>query len=318
VVADDDAEKLAYYVDDTYQSQLFEDSSRVTVTDNGDGSATWTIKREIYTTGTDITVKVKACNDIGWGEKTESNLFTVDESEIVNLIFVHHSCGENWLNNGNLGIELNNSMYHVADTYYGWGPDSIGSYTNTSHWTTWFDLNNSTYMDALYTEMDTMTATNTQEEAIGENTIIMFKSCYPCSEVGSSIDDEKAIYNSLLAYFAAYPDKMFVLVTPPPEIEINYPEKTRELCKWLVEEWSVNYRSTYGDNLYVFDFYNVLTHPDNHHWLVDGEESYEVNNDANELYYYTGTNNHPTSEGNLKATAEFIPLLNYWYNDFLE
>jgi hypothetical protein len=171
-------------------------------------------------------------------------------------------------------------------------------------------------MDALYSEMDTMSATNTLVQAAGENTIIMFKSCYPCSEVGISIDDEKAIYNSLLSYFAAHPDKMFILVTPPPEINISYPENTRELCNWLVDEWSVNYRNTYGDNLYVFDFYNVLTHPDNHHWIVEGVESHEVNNSNNELYYYSGTDNHPTSEGNIKATEEFVPLLNYWYEQF--
>ncbi len=46
--------------------------------------------------------------------------------------------------------------------------------------------------------------------------MIMFKSCYPNSDVGYGIDDEKAIYNSLLPYFEDHPDKMFVLITPPP------------------------------------------------------------------------------------------------------
>ena len=63
--------------------------------------------------------------------------------------------------------------------------------------------------------------------------MIMFKSCFPNSEVGSDISDEKAVYNSLLPYFQAHPDKMFVLFTPPPMQSISHPAKTRELCNWL-------------------------------------------------------------------------------------
>ncbi len=42
----------------------------------------------------------------------------------VRLIFIHHSTGENWLNDGNggLGIALTENNYFVSDTNYGWGP----------------------------------------------------------------------------------------------------------------------------------------------------------------------------------------------------
>jgi hypothetical protein len=50
----------------------------------------------------------------------------------VRLIFIHHSCGSNWLSdsNGGLGIALRDNNYFVSDTNYGWGPDSIGSSTD--------------------------------------------------------------------------------------------------------------------------------------------------------------------------------------------
>ena len=57
--------------------------------------------------------------------------------------------------------------------------------------------------------------TNTIANPGRENEIMMSKSCYPLSEVGSSIDDEKIIYNRQKSYFAAHQDKMFVLITPP-------------------------------------------------------------------------------------------------------
>ena len=45
--------------------------------------------------------------------------------EIVKLIFIHHSTGENWLSDGygNLGQTLDQNNYFVSDTNYGWGPE---------------------------------------------------------------------------------------------------------------------------------------------------------------------------------------------------
>ncbi len=56
--------------------------------------------------------------------------------EVVKLIFIHHSTGENWLTDGygNLGKELGENNYFVSDTNYGWGPDSIGDRTDIPNW----------------------------------------------------------------------------------------------------------------------------------------------------------------------------------------
>ena len=105
--------------------------------------------------------------------------------EIVNLIFIHHSVGENWLNAG-LNRMLNENGFHVADTYYGWR--EMGDRTDTSDWPDWF---NDDVMPTVYNELGNMTGYNDIEPAAGENTIVMFKSCFPNSDVGSSISDEK-------------------------------------------------------------------------------------------------------------------------------
>ncbi len=230
-------------------------------------------------------------------------------SETVNLMFIHHSVGENWLNAG-LNEMLNENNFHVADTYYGWR--EMGDRTDTSDWPDWF---NDEVMPTVYKELGNMTGHNTIEPATSENTIIMFKSCYPNSDVGNSIEDEKQIYLSLLSYFAEHTDKMFVLITPPPMQRISHPEKTRELANWLVSEdgWRKDYD---GNNLFVFDFYNVLTAEDNHHMLVDGEEAHIVNDGSNTLYYDSAGDDHPNDEGSLKAAKEFVPLLIYWYQIF--
>ncbi len=235
----------------------------------------------------------------------------------ANLVFIHHSVGANWLNDG-LCAGLNANGYHVADIYYGWtgGTGTVyGDRTDTSDWPTWFT---STVMALVYPEMDAMTAPNTLAPAPGENTIIMFKSCYPNSEVGSSSTDEKAIYNSLLAYFQNHPDKMFVLVTPPPMASISNPAVTRELCNWLTDRDNGWLKDLTTGNVFVFDLYNVLTHPDAHHAWVAGAEMHQVVAGADTLYsgYHTGGDDHPNYTGGAKAAAEFVPLLNAWYEEF--
>ena len=123
----------------------------------------------------------------------------VVESSAVNLVFIHHSVGENWLNDG-LCRALNDRGYNVADIYYGWR--EYGDRTDTVDWPLWFT---DEVMGLVYQEMGNMTAPNTLRPAPGENTIVMFKSCFPNSDVGSDISDEKAIYEQPAPLHAAAP-----------------------------------------------------------------------------------------------------------------
>ena len=65
----------------------------------------------------------------------------------------------------------------------------------------------------------------------------------------------------------------------------------------------------------VFDFYNVLTGPNNHHRLVGGVETHPVTAGMNSAYYRSGEgDDHPNVAGSQKATAEFVPMLNAFYH----
>ena len=78
----------------------------------------------------------------------------------VKLIFIHHSCGGNWLADetpdipsGGLGAALMNNNYYVSATNYDWGPDGIGTRTDIPNWPEWFTGTNSgTILAALYAE----------------------------------------------------------------------------------------------------------------------------------------------------------------------
>lgn len=252
-----------------------------------------------------------------------SGIDSTAPSSTVRLVFIHHSTGSAWIATGygNLGATLNANNYYVTECDYGWDAqtnDNLGDTTDTVYWPLWF---NDTKMPYVYSNTSHFDyPANTLSDPGGENEIIMFKSCYPNSEVGGSITDEQTIYNGLLAYFAAHTNKMFVLIVPPPEIDIASAPLTRELANWLVADdgWLDGYT---GNNVYVFDYYNVLTDPDNHHRVESGEVKHIITDypsrpsHANELYYPTG-DSHPSAAGQQKATAEFVPLLNAFYNNW--
>lgn len=274
-------------------------------------------------------------------------------SSPVRLIFIHHSCGENWLedSNGGLGIALRDNNYFVSDTNYGWGPGSIGDSTDIGNWWDWFRGSSSpTYLAALYAESGQNSSySRLGTNPGGENEVIMFKSCYPNSALegspgdpvppigsnplkgqgsGSSyhtVANAKGIYIDLLEYFKTRQDKLFVVITAPPLRDGTYAANARYFNNWLVNDWLDSYPY---NNVFVFDFYNVLTsngggpyasdlgwESGNHHRWHNGAVQHKTDGGSDTLAYPTG-DDHPNYVGNQKATAEFVTLLNVAYNRF--
>ncbi|MBN1438979.1 MAG: hypothetical protein JW929_06165 [Anaerolineales bacterium] len=280
-------------------------------------------------------------------------------SETVKLIFIHHSCGENWLADwsGGLGLTLTGNNYFVSDTNYGWGPEdpslggAIGDFTDIGHWWNWFlGPSSEEILRALFDESGQHSEyTRMESDPGGENEIVLFKSCFPNSALeGDPVDppaegasplqgmdcgsdmhtvaNAKRIYLDLLDYFAAHTDKLFIAVTAPPLLDTS-PEQAanaRAFNRWLVEEWLSEYSHA---NVAVFDFYNVLTsnggNPNtndldskygNHHRIRNGQVDYVTGQGGDGSAYAEEGDSHPTPAGNLKATAEFVPLLNHYYH----
>jgi hypothetical protein len=246
----------------------------------------------------------------------------------VKLVFIHHSTGENWLRDdyGQLGLALQNNGYFVSDTNYGWGPQSIGDRTDIPNWPEWFASGNTaTYMAALFAESDRHSDyTRTQADPGGENAIVMFKSCFPNSALEGtptdppsadgdlSVGHAKYVYNQILGYFASRPDKLFVVITAPPLQDGTYAANARAFNQWLINDWLAD--NAYGrTNVAVFDFYNVLTGPTHHH-RVSGNSIEHVFVAGHDTLYYPSGDDHPSAAGSRKATNEFVPLLNAFYN----
>jgi hypothetical protein len=291
-----------------------------------------------------------------------SNFTPTPPAQPVKLIFLHHSSGENWLNdnNGRLGLALRDNNYFVSDTNYNWGPVPeagsvpIGSLTDIGHWWMWFRGPKSTeIMDAVYAESGQHASfSRLKADPGGKNRIVMFKSCYPNSNLAGNPDDPvpsidanplkgldsgsdyhtvanaKGIYIDLLLYFQQHQDTLFVVITAPPVSNAKYTGNARAFNQWLANDWLKEYPSK---NVAVFDFYNVLTtnggssktndldrETGNHHRWWNNSVQHVVDTSGgfhDTTAYASGSgDDHPSKAGNQKATAEFLPLLNLAYN----
>jgi hypothetical protein len=250
---------------------------------------------------------------------------------VVKLIFIHHSTGENWLTDGygNLGQTLDQNNYFVSDTNYGWGPNAIGDRTDIPNWTEWFASGQTpTYLSALFNENGQNSSyTRTLSDPGGENQIIMFKSCFPNSALEGSPNDApdpegwltvghaKYVYNEILRTFGQHPDKLFVVITAPPLSDGTYADNARAFNNWLLNDWLRENNYTLN-NVAVFDFYNILTDKNAHHRVNNGQVEHILGN-RNTLAYPSG-DDHPSERGSQKATDEFVPMLNVFYQRWLE
>jgi len=266
--------------------------------------------------------------------KTEE---TSVESEVWlstdDLIFIHHSCGRNWLNSGlNSALIAKNYIDERNDIYYdvvvqndSGRPASLGSeagdHTDMNHWILWFN----DYLEGI----------KSHGCSDGTNKIIMFKSCYPISMISANgtepgnpfssaktLANYKAVYRHYSGYnnnytynsytyqpleriFAENPDILFIPVTAPPR---HYgpsdgttdadAHRARVFNNWLKNDWlkAYNQRNPGLNNVAVFDFFNVIAYPDNH------------TQHPNRLKYeYGGAsgNSHPNTNGNRELTRVF-------------
>ncbi len=168
--------------------------------------------------------------------------------------------------------------------------------------------------------------------ASGYNRIVMFKSCYPISDVSDAgtepgdpfVDWDQTIANYKAVYrhfggpgstypyggstylplediFAANPDILFIPVTAPSlipgETNDDNAHRARQFNNWLKNEWLPSYHAANPglDNVAVLDWFNFLAYPDDH--PTDPSQT--------KSEYRTG-DSHPNATANSASTVEFI------------
>ncbi len=215
------------------------------------------------------------------------------KSRRFNFFFIHHSVGQNLWIRGPLIVELYKQNYMPYDMTYTEGKVDgyvIGDHTDIPDWPT--NFNTPKYFQVMYTW---------ELKAGGHQDIIAFKSCFPNSNIESEarLEEFKKDYLSLLPTFKAHPEVLFVPFTTPP---LNPASTTKEnaararrLANWLKYEYSAML-----PNVIAFDFFDILANPP-----TDPNEPNMLRKE-----YRSGTDSHPTKEGDQAVTRAFLPFLN--------
>lgn len=218
---------------------------------------------------------------------------SADPNRQTELVFIHHSSGEDWLNRGlETALEAKtyitdvNEIYYDMDVAHDTGrPESIGGnagdQTDMQYWILWFN----DYLEHI-------------KVLGGSNGIIMFKSCFPNSHVTSAgtepgdpfsstrtIANNKAIfrhpagsghtynpypythtYRALEDIFAANPNVLFIFVTAPPLVTgsttAEAAANARTFNNWLKNDWLAAYNAAHPGmhNVAVFDWFDTLAY----------------------------------------------------------
>ncbi len=266
------------------------------------------------------------------------------------LVFIHHSVGANWLAGGLDAALLDRPFVDERnDIYYGTtlSPDEgrpaslgdvPGDLTDMHHWILWFN----DYLEGVKMYHSYGSRVDRALDSVGLapetgtfNRIVMFKSCYPNSQLagegvepGDPVSAEKTLanyqaifrhpdgpgqsysrdgysYRPLEDVFAANADVLFVVVTPPP---LHYAPadatddasaaRARAFASWLAEEWLPAYDAAHPgvNNVAVFDLFDVL---------ATAADDAEHPNRLQAAYGGHSGDSHPNAAGNEAATAAF-------------
>lgn len=202
------------------------------------------------------------------------------------LLFIHHSCGNDWLKRGlhealltKPYVNRRNDVCYGVDAQPDNGrPDSLridgkvpGDRTDMNHWLCWFN--------------DYLGAIKSRSCAPGKvNRIVMFKSCFPLSHLEAAgaepgdpfnrqrtLTNYKAIfrhpdgptatyqrngvtYKPLEQIFAENPDTLFIFVTAPPlhfgpqdATNDDAARRARQFNNWVKTDWLKTYNLSHPD-----------------------------------------------------------------------
>lgn len=241
----------------------------------------------------------------------EGLLDHLDKIYPLQMVFLHHSVGNGFMYKGGLRDSLLDLGVVIRSCTYG---DDIGEQTDMNHWLPKFQND----MSHIFKFKAHPNKYYTDDRS---NEIIMFKSCYPNSNLTSdgsesgsatssdkSIANYKAVFEGLKKEFAKYPDKLFIYVTAPPNVPaVTTPEnaaRAKTFNTWLQDEFLPSYTAETGlDNLKVYDLFSFLTDDDNY---LKNEYRWQDN----------PRDSHPNDNAKKAITRDFLkffePVLEAW------
>lgn len=219
------------------------------------------------------------------------------QGEYTNVVFLHHSVGDNLLEQTDLRAMLGDAGLTVWDhdyNFYGLS-DPAGDATGYNYWIP----DDNTDPDGL-AQLFSQTVYGLPVNGISglmQHEVIVFKSCFTANALvdDAQVETVKGYYETVYRFIEQHPDKLFLLLTSPPlssfEADSAMAGRAREVADWLL---SSDFQRGLP-NLRVFDLYGQLAEND------PASPEYSTLRAA----YRQDSDNHP----NLAANQAVAPLL---------
>ncbi len=210
--------------------------------------------------------------------------------DYTNVIFLHHSVGDNLIRQTDFRERLTSAGLSVWDhdyNYYGLR-DAAGNSSGYNYLIP-DDNTDPVGLEKLFSQKVYGLPVNAIS-GLMQHEVIIFKSCFTGNVLSDDpqVEEVKGYYETVRSFIAAHPDKLFILLTTPPlnssEADAAMGARARSVADWLT---SAEFKGDLS-NLAVFDLYDLL---------ADGDPaSPQFNRLRND--YLEGSDNHPTAQAN--------------------
>lgn len=237
-----------------------------------------------------------------FGGKVEGKMLVFSKTILKDIVFLHHSCGSNWIADGQIREKLTKAGFEFWD--HGYNEEGLRNpkddHTGTNYSVPGDNTNPDGYAK-IFSQKRTNPPNNTLSHLLLHDVIII-KSCYPVSDIYSDEDlfVAKEHYKTVIAGMAKYPDKTFIIVTQPP---MNRKATTKEnalrarkLANYLK---SADFLKT-APNVSTFDWFNMLAVSD------QNSPYYSM---LKPEYSPDGDDSHPNFLANSSTSPEFVKFV---------
>jgi hypothetical protein len=184
----------------------------------------------------------------------------IDSSRII---FLHHSTGANLIEQGGVRQRLTDMGYEFYD--HGYNDDGLTLADGTPTGRDFDVPGDNTDPDGfadIFAQPLRDPPDNTFSHLM-QYDVIAFKSCFPVSNIDSDeqLAEYESYYVSIRSRMDQHLDKVFIVVTPPPEVpaytDPQAAARARAFANWLASD---EYLSGHP-NVFTFDFFDLLADP---------------------------------------------------------
>lgn len=183
----------------------------------------------------------------------------------VRVFFLHHSTGQNLIEQGGVREGLTALGYEFYD--HGYNGDGLrladGTWTGEN-----YDVPGDNTDPDGFAEIFAQPLHDPPDNTFShmmQYDVIAFKSCFPTSNIASDeqLADYQSYYLAIRDRIDQFPDKIFIVVTPPPQVpnstDAAEGRRARAFADWLSSD---EYLAGHP-NIFTFNFFDLLAGDDN-------------------------------------------------------